>query len=245
MTVSSPVSFVMDTPLRCLIVDDDDVSRALIEHYVSQHEGLVLVASCPSAIEAANALQREAIDLVFLDVEMPEMSGLDLLKSLHERPQIILVTSKERYALEAFDIGVTDYLHKPVSYARFLKAVQRACRQAEEATPTTPTGPQENHVFIKTGERLVKLDLTAVQWIEAQSDYMLIHTDTESHLIHSTMKKLEDQLPASDFARVHRSFIIRIDQIEDIENTTLVIGRKVVPIGASYKEKLFQRLKTL
>lgn len=242
MTVSSPVSFVMDTPLRCLIVDDDKTWCVFFEHYVSRHEGLVLVDSCTSAIEAANALRREAIDLVFLDVEMPEMSGLELLESLLEPPQIILVTSKERYALEAFNIGVTDYLQKvdekeqPLSYARFLKAVNRT---------RLAVGPRD-HVFIKTGGgRRVQIDLTAVQWIEAQGDYMRIKTDTEEHMTHITMKKLEDKLPARDFARVHKSFIIRIDQIVDIEDTNLVIGNQMIPIGETFKEKLFKRLKTL
>lgn len=238
----------MDTPLRCLIVDDDEIWCVFLKRWVSQCDGLVLVDSCTSAIDAANVLQREDIDLVFLDVEMPEMSGLELLDSLLDPPQIILVTSKERYAFEAFNIGVTDCLQKvdekghPLDYDRFLKAVQRACHQAKEATPT------KNHVFINTGDgRLVLLDLRAVQWIEAKGDYMHIQTDTKSHLIHRTMAKLEDKLPAKDFVRVHRSFIVREEKIKDIEGKTMVVGNKdwVIPIGDMFKEKLFKRVKPL
>ena len=226
--------------MRCLVVDDEALSRAVIEHFITQHGALTLVASCENAIKAATVLQQQQIDLVFLDIEMPEVTGLELIKSLTSRPQIILVTSKEQYAIEAFEVDVTDYLLKPVSYARFLKAVNRAC----ERTAPEQASPQD-YVFIKTEGRFIKLDLSAVQWFEAQGDYVMVHTATGHYLIHSTMKGLEDKLASDAFIRVHRSYIVRMDQVQDIEDTTMVIGRKVIPIGASYREALFSRLKTL
>lgn len=228
--------------MRCLVVDDDELSRAVIEHFIAQHGALTLVASCESAIEAANVIRQEAIDLIFLDIEMPGMSGIELIRSMEQRPQVVLVTAKEDYAIEAFDIDVTDYLLKPVTYARFLKAVQRSQRQARQVPETKP---EDDYVFIKADSRLVKLHLKSIQWIGAQGDYMMIHTQDQAYLVHGTMKSMEKKLPSSAFARVHRSYIVRIDQIEDIEDTTIVINRKVIPIGGSYKTALLKRLRMI
>lgn len=231
--------------MRCLIVDDDDLIRAVMENFVEQHDALTLAGSCASAIEASNFLAKHAVDLLFLDVEMPGMTGLDLVASLEQRPQIVMVTSKAEYAVEAFDVEVTDYLLKPVTYARFLKSVKRAQRNIEEAEQAAAPAVDDSTVFIKSEGRLVKVTLSDIQWVEAQGDYVMIHTSEDRHIVHSTMKGMSNKLPEYDFARVHRSFIVRIDQIEDIEDASLVIGRKVIPIGASYKSKLLSRLNTL
>ena len=227
--------------MRCLVVDDEALSRAFMEHFVARHDALELVGSCESAIEAANVMKREAVDLIFLNVEMPEMSGMELIESLTKRPQIILVTAKEEYAVGAFNVDVADYLLKPVKYARFLKAVERA----EQKARLERVSAASECVFIKTEGRLVKLDLGLVRWIEAQGDYVMIHTDDKRYLVHATMKGMQDRLPVRDFARVHRSYIVRLDRIADIANTSIVIDRSVIPIGASYKEELFSRLKLL
>ncbi len=228
--------------MRCLIVDDDALSRTVIEHFVAQHETLTLAGTCESAIEAANVMRKTEVDLLFLDVEMPGMTGLELLKSMEDRPQVVLVTAKEEYAIEAFDVDVTDYLLKPVSYARFLKAVQRA---QKAFTPTREEATENDYVFVKADGRLIKLLLREIRWIEAQGDYMLIHAADQRYMVHGTMKSMEKKLPTNDFARVHRSYIVRIDQIEDIEDATIVIGRDVVPIGGSYKRRLLKRLRTI
>lgn len=230
--------------LACLVVDDDTLSRNVIESYIERHDGLTLQASHDNAVDAANALQESDFDLVFLDVEMPDMSGLELLRSLSDHPQVVLVTVKEDYAVEAFNVEVTDYLVKPVRYARFLKAVERVQRRIEQTRGDGDETP-EAYAFIKVDGRLVKLDLRAVQWIEAQGDYARIQAGDKSYMVHTTMKSLQKNLPSSDFARVHRSYIVRIDQIKDIEDATIVIERKVIPIGSSYKEALMDRLTTL
>lgn len=227
--------------LNCLIVDDDALSRTIMEDYVGRHGSLSLVASCDSAVSAANTLQTHAVDLLFLDVEMPEMSGLELIGSLTQMPHVILVTSKQQYAVEAFDVDVVDYLLKPVGYPRFLKAVERVLRLV--APPSS--GSAEDHVFIKSDGRLIKLALADVRWIEAQKDYVMFHTADRQYLVHGTMKKTAANLPSRAFVRVHRSFIVRLDQIKDIEDSTLVIGRQVIPIGASFREGLLQQLKLL
>jgi len=227
--------------MRCLVVDDEALSRAFMEHFIAKHDALRLAGSCESAIEAVNVLKKERVDLLFLDVEMPEMTGMELIKSLSIRPQIILVTAKEDYALEAFDVEVTDYLLKPVKYSRFLKGIERAERKAA----LLRNAHEPEHVFIKTEGRLVKLDLKTIQWIEAQGDYVCISAHGKRFMVHSTMKGMLSRLPSEAFARVHRSFIVRLDQIEDIAHATIVIERKVIPIGASYREALLNHLEML
>lgn len=230
--------------MRTLIVDDDELSRIVIENLVEQHPSLTLAGTCVNALEAVKALRDVEVDLIFLDIEMPDMSGLDLVRSLASPPQVVIISGKEEYALDAFDIDVTDYLLKPVTHARFLKAVERAMRRRGVDT-SLPTATPDDRVFIKADGKLVQLDLATVLWIEAQADYMLIHTASERYLIHGTMKAMEEKLPAADFVRIHRSYIVRIDQIKDIQDQSLVISRKVLPIGASYREALVRRLRTL
>ncbi len=225
--------------MKCLVVDDEALSRTFMEHFIAKHGGLELVGSCESAREAADVLKREPVDLLFLDIEMPEMNGLELVRSLERCPQIILVTARKEYALEAFEVAVTDYLLKPVRYTRFLQAVERAERQIRLARQAS------GHVFIRTEGRYVKLDLATVQWIEAEGDYVLMHTDTGRHLVHSTMKAMAERLPDDAFVRVHRSYIVRLDRVGDVAATSLTIEGKVIPIGASYKEDLHRRLRTL
>jgi len=222
--------------MKCLVVDDDSVARNILETFISRHDGLDLAASCKDAIEAANLLVSEPIDVVFLDVMLPEIDGLSLLRSLSHRPQVVLVSSSPDYAVEAFDVEVVDYLLKPVTYARFLKAVERVSRSMSGTDETA---------FVKVEGRLVKVDLREVEYIEAQGDYVLFHMGGKNLLASTTMRKLNNSLPQKDFIRVHRSYIVRLDKIEDIADTTIVIGRDVIPISASYKEELLSKLTRL
>ncbi|OZC01557.1 LytR/AlgR family response regulator transcription factor [Rubricoccus marinus] len=242
--------------MTCLVADDDPVARALVERFVQRHDALTLVAACEDAIEAANVLAAKRaegtpVELVFLDVEMPDMTGLELAEALGaaaQRPQVVLVTSKREYAHEAFDAEVTDYLVKPPSYARFVKAVERAL--ARQATPeasgeTAPaSGADPDVLFVKADGKHVRIDLRETPWIEAQKDYVLFHTPEREHLVHVTMKALEARLPDA-FARVHRSYFVRLDHIGDIDDSSVVIGRKVIPVGATYRARLLDRLNTL
>lgn len=238
--------------MTCLVVDDDPVARALVAQFATRHDALTLVGTCADAVEAANVLARQRaegapVDLVFLDVEMPEMTGLELAGALgadNARPQVVLITSKAEYAREAFDVEATDYLVKPPTYARFLTAVDRALARAQPAPASAAPADDPDTLFVKADGRLVRLDLREVSWIEAQKDYVLFHTDAKDHLVHTTMKALEARLPAA-FARVHRSYLVRIDRIGDVEDSSLVIGRKVIPVGATYRAALLERLNTL
>ena len=248
-----------DAPLSCIIVDDDPVARSVMERYVDRHPELTASGSFATAEAAAEALDNADVDLVVLDVEMPGMSGIELadlevLHGLHTDAQVIFVTAKEDYALQAFSVDATDYLVKPVRYDRFETAIRRVQRlrgatQAVEADDGHADGDEPapvagDTVFVKVDGRYVRLHLRDIQWIEAQGDYMQIQTTDDRYLIHSTLKALEEKLPDA-FLRVHRSFLVRIDQIKDIEDTTLVIDGTVIPIGASYREELMDRLHTL
>jgi DNA-binding LytR/AlgR family response regulator len=227
--------------MRCMIVDDDDLSRAVLEQYVRQHGELDLVASCSSAVEAARLLRHEPVDLLYLDVEMPQMTGLDLIRTLDPRPQVILVTGKATYAAEAFELEVTDYLVKPIEYPQFLRATLRAQRRHAGPAGTA----SDRHIFVRYDGRLTKLDLHDVLRVEAKGDTVMVHTVKRVYQVTATMKAIENSLPAQDFARVHRSHIVRIDQIVDIEEANLVVGRDIVPVSASYRPALMRRLRTL
>ncbi len=225
--------------MRCAIVDDDELSIRLIAEYINQTDFLDLAGSFTSAIKASNMLLREPVDVIFLDVEMPDMTGLELIKSFERKPQIILITSKRDYALEAFEYQVTDYLLKPVSYSRFLKAVNKA-RELHEVKQKGSAVPK--HLYIKEDSVLVNVVLNDIVWIEALGDYVTIHLGDKKHTVLTTMKAMETKLPPNEFMRVHRSFIVRVDKINNLDGNMLVVGKKLLPIGKSYRKALMDRL---
>lgn len=228
--------------IRCLIVDDDDMSRKMLEMLVLQVKSLQLVASCNNPLQAREVLTSQPIDLLFLDMEMPDLSGLDLLKSLNSYPEVIIASAKEQYALQAFDFEVTDYLLKPVVLDRFLKAVDRVEKRLaqEKDSYTTPES-----VFVKANNQIVGIRLSDITWIEAYGDYVNIYTEKDRFIVHSTMKGIENKMPRDQFIRVHRSFIVRFNRIQAIEDTVVIIGKKLIPIGESYRPELMRRLNLL
>ena len=225
--------------MNCLIVDDDKISRHIIQQYVQRTDFLKLILSCSSAIEAVNVIRIETINLIFLDVEMPEMSGLEFIKTLDEKPQIILVTAHAKYAVEAFEHDVTDYIVKPVSYSRFLIAVEKAKKRFENQQAKTSA---VSHIFVKSDSQLIRINTKDIQCIEALADYVVINTTREKYIVHSTMKGIENKLSLKEFMRVHRSYIVRLDKIESIDENALVINKKLIPIGGSYKKKLMEQI---
>lgn len=228
--------------MKCLIVDDDELSRNILEDLVTGTEFLELVKSCESSVEAYNILQKGNIDLVFLDIEMPKMSGMELLENLSHLPQVILVTSHEEYAAESYQYDVTDYVVKPVSQARFLKAVNRAKERAEggaESSSGTKT------IFVRSDSRLVQLSTKDILYVEALGNYVNIYTIKERFTVHITMKEVLNKLPAKEFIRVHRSFIVRMDKIEAIEDNFITIGNKSISIGRAYRDELSNHLNLM
>ncbi len=227
--------------MKCIIVDDDQIQRELLQAYISELDNLVLAGSFENAQLALKALQDEDIDLLFLDVEMPRMSGLDLLKSLSHKPQIILVTSYEKYAVDAFDFDVTDFLVKPIDFARFVKAVNKASERMKRSIPTD----EDYDMFVKDGTQLIKINTGDIIYITALSDYVKIATPQKEYAILYTMKNILDKLPRNKFCRVHRSYIIRLDKIDKIEDHVIEIGDTLIPISKSYRDELYRKLNLL
>ncbi|WP_426493059.1 LytR/AlgR family response regulator transcription factor [Hymenobacter sp. 102] len=233
-------------PLRCLVVDDDPLAIQIVENCISNTPFLHHVASCENALAAAEMLRQQSIDLLFLDVEMPLMSGLDLLRTLQNPPLVVLITSKKGYAVEAFEHDVLDYVVKPISYARFLKAAQKALETVElSRTPDATaieTPPNAEFTFVKVDSRLVKVLFEDVRYVEALGDYVHIVTGQSKLIVYSTMRAVEEKFPAALFARVHRSFIVNLKRVQTIEDNTVILDNKHIPIGQTYLREVFQRL---
>ncbi len=236
----------MSDAVPCIIVDDDRMSLRILQSLVEKTDFLRLVGTYDNALQASKALLEHQVDLLFLDVEMPDMTGLELIETLDRKPQIIITTSKEQYALKAYDHDAVDFLLKPIdNYARFLKAVRKAVGNLHK--PTAGPAPQEtaSPLFLKVDSLLVNFDLKEVHYIEAYGDYVKIHTDKKTFVVHTKLRTMEDTLPGRDFVRVHRSFIVRIDKIKNIDTTNLQVGSKIIPISNSYRPSLFDKIQTL
>ena len=229
--------------MRCLVVDDDELSRSVLADLINETDSLELTMSCEDAIDAFNIIKEEHIDLVFLDIEMPKMDGMEMLRTLSPLPQVILVTSHSKYAVESYEYDVTDFIHKPLTHARFLKSVDKALRRFEESRANITS--KDKTIFIKTESKLVQINTEDILWVEALGNYMRIFTPNAKYTILSTMKDIASKLSADEFVRVHRSFIVRIDKIETIEDNYILINEKQISIGKAYKEALSKRLNLL
>jgi len=228
--------------MRCLVVDDDKIQRELIGGYVEETDFLTLSGKCESAVEAANLLSKLTVDLILLDIEMPVMSGMEFLKNMDIAPQVILATSNKDYALEAFGYDVTDYLLKPISYSRFLKAVNKAKYQIDQQEDVNPKG---NEIFVKVNSVLEKIELPDILFIEGAVDYVYIHTSETRYLVNTSLNSILNKLPEKDFIRVHRSYIVRIDKIDSIDGDTIAVRDQLVKIGRSYKKEFMQRISPI
>lgn len=232
--------------MDCLIVDDDILARKVLKRFIEQTDFLTSSKECGSAIEANKYLMNNSTDLLFLDVEMPGMTGLELISILRDKPQIILVSSKKEYAVDAFDNDAIDYLVKPVTYARFLKACQKAY-QLQEEQKLKPNGgkPKElQYIFLKVDASWLKLQLSDVLYVQALADYVCIYArnsnDIKRYVIHSTMKAVEKKLIGENFVRVHRSYIVNIHNVSSFSSDTLFIADTQVPVGVTYKNTVVQ-----
>lgn len=228
--------------MNCIIVDDDDQIRLLMETLIKESDFLHLVKSCRTAMEASNVLLKEKIDLIFLDVMMPSMSGLEFLKTLEgDKPQVIMITGNKEFAVEAYNFEVCDFILKPITHARFLKAVSKAKKLV--ATKVTESAPDT--FFVKFNSILVKINMEDIFLIEALADYIAVHTDKQKYIVHSTMKDILKKLPRNDYIRVHNSYIVRVDKISSIEGNNLYIGKQTVPISRAKQKDLMNRIELL
>lgn len=233
--------------MDCIIIDDDKLSRRIIEKYIEKIGFLNLLASFENAVDALDNFNKETdVDLIFLDVEMPEMTGIEFLNSLNNPPQVIIISTNEKYALEAFEYNVTDYLLKPVSYSRFNKASNKAFEKFQKNRVLIEG---EGEIFVKRGTSLIRIRFEEILWVEALENYVVIYTPDDKFMIHFTMKSIEKQLPIYKFKRVHRSYIINVDYLKQIEDNTVLLefngDTKSLPIGKSYKDNLLGDIRTI
>jgi len=234
--------------MKCLIIDDDATARLIINQFCSNDSRLEVVDQFPSAIEGMKYLNQEEVDLIFLDIHMPNFSGFDFIQTLKNPPKIILTTSDKNFAIEAFEYDcVIDYLVKPVELNRFQKSIEKAAKVKAPTSETTVVAKNDSKddLYVNIDRRLVKIDLPSIYLIEAKGDYILIKTDDKNYTVHSTMKKIEDKLPASLFLKIHRSFIINTNEIIDIEDNSVLIRKDVVPVSRSNRTELMTRLNLL
>ena len=237
---------MINEKLTCILIDDDRMSLKILQSLVEKTDFLRLTGVFDNSIEAHKSLSKNNVDLIFLDVEMPDMNGLELMETLNQKPQIVLTTSKPQYAVDAFDYEVVDFLLKPIdNYSRFLKAALKAKANHEKVMSGLEHNHSINQIFIKIDSLLINFNLEQILWIEAAGDYIKIHTDNKPFLVHSKLRTVEEKLPSQDFARVHRSFMVRVDKIKNIDNGNLQVGSKIIPVSNSYRNNLMSKIRTL
>ena len=226
--------------ITCLIVDDEPLARNLLTDYVSKVPYLTLIKACTGPLEAMEELRKSPVDLLFLDVQMPELTGISFLKSLQKKPLVILTTAYSQYALEGYELDVTDYLLKPITFERFLKAVDKVSQRLSGSTPTvaekSTTEPAPSYIFVKDGTKLVKIRWEDILYVEGLKDYVTIHTRQQKVISLQRMKTMEEELPADKFIRIHNSYIVALDAIDSVHKDKVQIGLAFIPVGDTYKK---------
>lgn len=231
--------------MKTLIVDDNIIARTTLKHLASKIEDLEVAGECANAIEAYNELNKQFIDLLLLDIEMPKISGVELTKNLNnKRPLIIFITSKQDYAVEAFELNVVDYLVKPIAPARFIQAIDKA-RELFESSHEEVNVTNEEFIFIRDSNIIRRLKVDDILFAEAMGDFVKLHTISKFFAIHSTLKSVEERLPSDKFIRVHRSYIIAINKIDTIQDGVLVLNGKPVPVADTYRALLNKKMNIL
>lgn len=234
--------------IRCLVVDDEPLALDILEDYIKKVPFLTLVKTTTSAIEGLSLVQSGAVDLVFLDVQMPELTGIQFLKIINGKCDVILTTAYSQYALDGYELDVVDYLLKPIAFDRFYKAAQKVLQNKGNnhlPVPESSAVQQSSHdfIFVKTEHKIQKIYLDDILYIEGLKDYISIFTGTERIITLQNMKKMEESLPAKSFIRVHKSYIISLGKIESIERSRIQIGDKIIPIGDTYRDYFFKQIE--
>ena len=233
---------------KSIIIDDDLVAGKILENYCQKSDHVQVVGIYEDPQRALAEFSETDANLIFLDIEMPGINGIEFLNLLPAIPDVIFTTSREDYAWQAFEYDAVDFLKKPFNYLRFQKAIQKAVSfqtPANDQSENTAPTEENDHIFIKEDGRLIRLELDDILYFENEGDYVNVQTNTGRHLIYKTMKSIEQSLRSGRFMRVHRTYIINTDKIVDIEETTLVINRKVIPIARSQRKTLMERLRVL
>ena len=230
----------MSSPrIKCIITDDEPFARKGLQGYIGQIDFLDLRGICENAIELNSLLKKEPVDLLFLDIEMPYLTGIGFLKQLATPPRVIFTTAYEKYALQGFELEVLDYLMKPISFDRFLKAANKAFDYFNQQQAPAAT---EDHIFVKADNRLEKISFADILFAEALENYVAIYTREKKIITHLTLKMLQEKLPAAAFVQPHKSYLVSIDKINSIEGNILHIGQYQVPISKYQKEEIMEKI---
>jgi DNA-binding LytR/AlgR family response regulator len=236
--------------IRCLIIDDEPLAQRVIERYAENIPFLRIVQKCNNAIEAIEVLHNQQIDLLFLDINMPRLSGMEFLKTLKNAPLVIITTAYAEHALQGFELDVVDYLMKPFAFERFFKAVQKAeelirGRALRQERHKDPEKQEESFIFIKSSKKTYKVNLDEILYIEALGDYVKIYTTDKMIISYQSLKNIETSLPASSFPRIHKSFIIALSRIDLVEGNQVKIKDRLIPIGTNFKSEFEKLIRSI
>lgn len=244
---------------NCVIVDDERPALKLLTAYLKKLPHLELVATCENAFDALAALQKHSVDILFLDIHMPELTGFEMLQTLKQKPQVIMTTAYREYAVKGFELEVTDYLVKPFSFERFLQAVNKATENLNLKNTSSPilssphietpidfsTKKSDQYFFVKTNHKMEKVSLQKILYVESMREYVSIQLEPRRFLVHQTMNAMAQKLQLPNFIRVHRSYIVGLNHIETISGNVLKIQEKEIPIGGSYRKAFFEQIEML
>ncbi|MFK7834102.1 MAG: LytR/AlgR family response regulator transcription factor [Winogradskyella sp.] len=237
--------------MNCIIIDDEATARAIIGQLCSNVAVLNVLEEFPNAMQAIKYLNSNEIDLIFLDIHMPDFTGFDFIDTIKNPPKIILTTSDPNFAIQAFGYDcIVDYLVKPITPERFQKAIDKAeaikpAAPAETSSSSQVETSSGNDLYVNIDRRLIKIDIPSIYLVEAKGDYIQVKTEDKNYTVHSTLKKIEDKLPDSLFLKIHRSYIINVDKIIDIEDNSVLIKKDVIPVSRSNRPELMKRLNLL
>jgi DNA-binding LytR/AlgR family response regulator len=235
--------------IKCLITDDEPLALDVLTNYINNLEYLELAGCCSNAVETINFLQKNKIDLLFLDIQMPKLTGIDFLRTLHQPPKVIFTTAYREYALEGYDLNVLDYLLKPISFERFIIAVNKYCNSKQLITMPVQQGTtnssSDSFIYLKADKKMIKVYLKDILYIESMKDYIRVKTTGREIVTYQKISYLEEKLPDDRFLRIHRSYIVAVDRITSFNATTIDIGDEEIPIGRLYKNVVMSFLGIL
>ena len=224
--------------VKCIIVEDETLAQNVIQAHLQKTEHFELVAVCYNALEAGEVITKQEVDLIFLDIQLPGMSGLNFLRNLLNPPLVVITTAYAEYALESYELNVIDYLLKPISFERFSKTINKIVDGKLLNEPVR--GREADYIFIKSSSKFFKINYSEIIYIEGMKDYLKIHTTDYKLVTHQTMSEMEKTLPAKQFVRVHKSYIVALAHIKSISGNTIEMNKGTIPIGINYKERVMQ-----
>ncbi|MGK0253862.1 MAG: DNA-binding LytR/AlgR family response regulator [Mariniflexile sp.] len=229
--------------IKCVIIDDEQLAISVIESHLKNFDPFEVVGTFNNPLKAYGALEKEKVDVIFLDINMPQMTGFSFIENLNSKPLIVITTAYREYAVKSFELNVLDYLVKPIPFDRFLKTINKVYQQLYNNSSSADTSlKQEPHIFLKVDKKLLKINLNDILYVESLKDYIKVITKIGDYVVHKSLTAITEELPLSNFLRVHRSYTISINKISAIEGNTIEIANKRIPIGRNYIKQTKERI---